>query len=75
MFSFGDQVKAARLSFSDISWLSNGVLTVQKLKNHSAGIRPLSAADYALALDIIDAHRAASKGIRLLVLSKVKARK
>ena len=74
MRSFADEVKAARLSFSDLEWLSNGVLTHDKLKDHSSGRRRLSPADYELVTSIIDAHRDASKGIRLLVLSKQKAR-
>jgi hypothetical protein len=73
--SFSEAIKATHLSYSDLEWLSNGVLTPSKLKKHSDGTRLLSAADYTLVMTIIDSHRDAVKGIQLLVLSKVKMQK
>lgn len=72
MASFSDTLTAARLSYSDLEWLSNGVLTVGKLKRHGSGTQLLSAADYALVLMILESHKNATKGIRLLALSKRK---
>jgi len=67
---FSRQVKAARLSFPDIVWLSGGVITEADLKRHSSGTKMLSVDDYALVLTIIERHREAGKGIQLLVLQK-----
>ena len=75
---FSRRLRAARLSVPDVVWLSGGALKEQDLYDYSADRRPLDAASYELVEQILERHNAAAKdiqnGIRLLVLSKVKAR-
>jgi len=70
---FADQIKSAQLTMEQIETYSEGVLTVGKLKKHSAGVRDLSPEDAQLLNRIIAAHRMGMERTKVVVFEAVRA--
>jgi hypothetical protein len=70
-----EALKAANLSMADVERLTDGVLTINRLKRASADLQPLDSVEAALVNQVIAAWRMAETHAKSVVFSAVQGLK
>jgi hypothetical protein len=69
--AFSKQIHAANLTFEDVVRLTDGRISLAKIKNHSVGKTPLSPEDAAIINQVIAAWRMAQAQVKFVVFQAI----